>query len=40
MIRGLSYIHNQGIIHNDIKPDNILLDENDLAKIGDFGSAA
>lgn len=35
---GLLYLKEQGIIHRDIKPDNILLCGN-TAKIGDFGLA-
>ncbi len=34
---GLRYIHNQGIIHRDIKLDNILLDNKLRCKICDFG---
>ncbi|KAG5597289.1 hypothetical protein H5410_038521 [Solanum commersonii] len=38
--KGLAYLHdecNQKIIHMDIKPQNILLDQNVNAKISDFG---
>jgi serine/threonine protein kinase len=37
ILKGLSYIHSYGIVHNDIKPYNILLSENDDVKISDFG---
>src|SRR5437867_7017735 len=28
---------NERLIHRDIKPDNIIITENDIPKIGDFG---
>jgi tRNA A-37 threonylcarbamoyl transferase component Bud32 len=36
---GLSFAHSRGIIHADLKPSNILLDNNDKPKICDFGIA-
>lgn len=36
-IDGLERLHYDGIIHRDIKPDNLLLTEDDHIKIVDFG---
>lgn len=38
--QGLAYIHKLGIAHRDLKPDNILVDNETISlKICDFGSA-
>lgn len=39
IVEGLHYIHQQGVIHRDLKPVNIFLDSKDHVKIGDFGLA-
>ena len=35
--RGVAYLHEQGVQHRDLKPDNVLLDHEYRAKICDFG---
>ena len=37
LIQGIKYIHSKGIVHRDIKLENILLDLNNIVKICDFG---
>jgi eukaryotic translation initiation factor 2-alpha kinase 4 len=39
IVEGLNHVHQQGMIHRDLKPVNIFLDSRDHVKIGDFGLA-
>ena len=40
ILLGLQYLHQNYVLHRDIKPDNILLDKNNNIKITDFGISA
>lgn len=39
VVSGLAYLHEQGILHKDIKAANILLTRRAMAKLADFGTS-
>lgn len=39
LARGIAYAHSKGVLHRDLQPGNILLDENGEPMVSDFGLA-
>src|SRR5258708_32112904 len=39
LCRGLAHLHDRGLIHRDVSPENIWLDQRHVAHLGDFDSA-
>ena len=40
LCEALAYAHEQGIVHRDVKPDNIMVDKDDRVHLMDFGLAS
>lgn len=38
-LRGLAHVHERGMIHRDVKPENILVDRDGVSRLVDYGLA-
>jgi cyclin-dependent kinase 2 len=39
LVSGISYCHSHRVLHRDLKPQNLLIDKNNVVKLADFGLA-
>lgn len=40
LLRGLAYCHRRKVLHRDLKPQNLLINEKGELKLADFGNSA
>lgn len=40
LLRGLAYCHRQKVLHRDLKPQNLLINERGELKLADFGTSS
>lgn len=40
LLRGLAYCHRRKVLHRDLKPQNLLINEKGELKLADFGTPA
>ncbi|KAI9185269.1 hypothetical protein LWI28_005767 [Acer negundo] len=39
LLTAIAHCHRNGVVHRDVKPENVFLDSRNRVKLGDFGSA-